>query len=94
MLGNKKHGFNCSFCLRSPPYSSLFSRLSFIFYFLLHDQEVNGGKKPESIGRVTVDLAEYTGSKFSTRLYLLQQSKMNSSLKVSLNRDVTSVTII
>ena len=46
-------------------------------------KDMVGGKKSESIGCVDVDLAEYAQSKFSTRQYLLQQSKMNSTLKIT-----------
>eukprot|EP00158_Paraphelidium_tribonemae_P008577 Partr_v1_DN28616_c3_g1_i2_m49407 putative Conserved hypothetical protein len=46
-------------------------------------KEANAGKKPESIGKVRLDLAEFAGTKFNSREYLLQQSKMNSTLRIS-----------
>ena len=49
-------------------------------------KETHGGKKSESIGKVKVDLADFAGgTKFSTRMYLLQQSKVNSSLRISID---------
>ena len=50
---------------------------------IISEQEILGGKRAETIGKVNVDLAEFAGSKFTTRQYLLQESKMNSTLKVT-----------
>jgi hypothetical protein len=48
-------------------------------------KETQGGRKSESLGKITLDLAEFAGSKLNSRQYLLQQSKMNSSLNITVN---------
>lgn len=45
-------------------------------------QELSGGKETHSIGSLTVNLAEYAGSGVTTRRYLLDQCKFNSTVKV------------
>ncbi|CAJ0827139.1 4849_t:CDS:2 [Entrophospora sp. SA101] len=44
-------------------------------------QELNGGKEINNIGRLKINLSEYVGSTVITRHYLLQESKINSTLK-------------
>lgn len=60
-------------------------------------KEIDGGRSFELLGIVEVDLAEFASSKPSSRKYLLQNSRINSALKVSkiLNFQVTfSITSI
>jgi len=47
-------------------------------------QETSIGKQQESIGTVDINLAEFAGSRINTRRYLLQDSKINSTIKVSI----------
>ena len=48
-------------------------------------QELSGGKETHSIGSLTINLSEYADSGVSTRRYLLDQSKFNSTVKVLYN---------
>ncbi|KAI3637045.1 hypothetical protein MIR68_004751 [Amoeboaphelidium protococcarum] len=48
-------------------------------------KEIAGSKKAETYGKVVIDLAEFAATKFSTRQYLLQDSKSNSTLKISVD---------
>ncbi|KAI7852572.1 EEIG1/EHBP1 N-terminal domain-containing protein [Circinella umbellata] len=47
-------------------------------------QELSGGKETHSIGSLTINLSEYADSGVSTRRYLLDQSKFNSTIKLSI----------
>ncbi|KAI8897661.1 N-terminal C2 in EEIG1 and EHBP1 proteins-domain-containing protein [Globomyces pollinis-pini] len=47
-------------------------------------QETNGGQSSDKIGNVTISLSNLVGQGPSTQRYLLQNSKSNSLLKVSL----------
>jgi len=55
-----------------------------ILSFTIRKQEVSIGKQQESIGTVDINLAEFAGSRINTRRYLLQESKINSTIKISL----------
>ncbi|KAJ2956551.1 hypothetical protein NQZ79_g7604 [Umbelopsis isabellina] len=44
-------------------------------------QELNGGKDTHTIGTLTLNLSEYVGSGTTTRRYLLDDCKFNSTLK-------------
>ncbi|KAI8909688.1 N-terminal C2 in EEIG1 and EHBP1 proteins-domain-containing protein [Gorgonomyces haynaldii] len=45
-------------------------------------QEVDGGKKAETVGRLSLNLAELAGAPKNVQRHLLQQTKLNSLLKV------------
>jgi hypothetical protein len=45
-------------------------------------QELNGGKDTHTIGTLMLNLSEYVGSGTTTRRYLLDDCKFNSTLKV------------
>ncbi|PKK77008.1 hypothetical protein RhiirC2_653709 [Rhizophagus irregularis] len=45
-------------------------------------KELNGGKEINNIGKLSLNLSEYVGLNAMTRRYLLQDSKINSTLKV------------
>ncbi|RUP49162.1 hypothetical protein BC936DRAFT_143151 [Jimgerdemannia flammicorona] len=45
-------------------------------------QELNGGRETENIGNLVLNLSEYVGTGITTRRYLLQDSKINSKMKV------------
>ncbi|KAL0095367.1 N-terminal C2 in EEIG1 and EHBP1 proteins-domain-containing protein [Phycomyces blakesleeanus] len=47
-------------------------------------QEIGSGKDAEMIGSLTVNLAEYATTGLTTRRYLLEQCKFNSTLKLSI----------
>ncbi|KAG2174223.1 hypothetical protein INT43_004244 [Umbelopsis isabellina] len=47
-------------------------------------QELNGGKDTHTIGTLTLNLSEYAGSGTTTRRYLLDDCKFNSTLKLSI----------
>jgi hypothetical protein len=55
-----------------------------ILTFTIRKQETSIGKQQESIGTVDINLAEFAGSRINTRRYLLQNSKINSTIKISL----------
>ncbi|KAJ3415010.1 hypothetical protein HDV05_005655 [Chytridiales sp. JEL 0842] len=48
-------------------------------------QEVNGGRSSEDIGMVTINLAEFAGSRSTSKRFLLQQARVNSIVKVVIN---------
>ncbi|KAG9299573.1 hypothetical protein G9A89_020744 [Geosiphon pyriformis] len=52
-------------------------------------QELNGGKVINKIGSLSLNLAEYVGSGKTTRKYLLQNSKINSTLKLTIDMKKT-----
>ncbi|TPX33386.1 hypothetical protein SmJEL517_g03745 [Synchytrium microbalum] len=52
-------------------------------------QEVNGAKTAEDVGVVRVNLSEFAGLRGATRRYLLQDSKVNSTMKLML--DMTQI---
>ncbi|CAG8602126.1 7588_t:CDS:2 [Paraglomus occultum] len=47
-------------------------------------QELNGGKEVNNVGILTLNLAEYVGCNKLERRYLLQDSKINSNLKLNI----------
>ncbi|KND04707.1 uncharacterized protein SPPG_00416 [Spizellomyces punctatus DAOM BR117] len=47
-------------------------------------QSVNAGKSTEDIGMVSINLAEYAASRSTSRRYLLQESRVNSIIKVTI----------
>ncbi|PKC61632.1 hypothetical protein RhiirA1_348549 [Rhizophagus irregularis] len=47
-------------------------------------KELNGGKEVNNIGKLLLNLSEYVGLNSMTRRYLLQDSKINSTLKVNI----------
>ncbi|CAO3673137.1 unnamed protein product [Umbelopsis vinacea] len=47
-------------------------------------QELNGGKDTHTIGTLVLNLSEYVGSGTTTRRYLLDDCKFNSTLKLSI----------
>ncbi|KAJ3072455.1 hypothetical protein HK102_006229, partial [Quaeritorhiza haematococci] len=52
---------------------------------LIHfKQEVNGGRA-EDVGMVSVNLAEFASSRSTTKRYLLQESRLNSVVRVTMN---------
>ncbi|RIA97683.1 N-terminal C2 in EEIG1 and EHBP1 proteins-domain-containing protein [Glomus cerebriforme] len=52
-------------------------------------QELNGGKEINNIGKLSLNLSEYVGLNEMTRRYLLQDSKINSTLKLTINMKQT-----
>ncbi|RIA92967.1 N-terminal C2 in EEIG1 and EHBP1 proteins-domain-containing protein [Glomus cerebriforme] len=52
-------------------------------------QELSGGKEVNNIGRLLLNLSEYVGLNTMTRRYLLQDSKINSTLKLTINMKQT-----
>ncbi|UZO15052.1 uncharacterized protein OCT59_006489 [Rhizophagus irregularis] len=54
-------------------------------------QELNGGKEINNIGKLSLNLSEYVGLNAMTRRYLLQDSKINSTLKLTINMKQTIV---
>ncbi|RIB15778.1 N-terminal C2 in EEIG1 and EHBP1 proteins-domain-containing protein [Gigaspora rosea] len=52
-------------------------------------QELNGGKEINSIGKLSLNISEYVGLSTVTRRYLLQDSKINSTLKLTINMKQT-----
>ncbi|KAJ3237673.1 Transducin (beta)-like 3 [Chytriomyces hyalinus] len=57
---------------------------------LVIKQEANGGRSADTVGSVVVNLSELaTFSKPTTRRYLLQEAKVNSTLKVSVTMKLT-----
>ncbi|CAB5385846.1 respiratory complex assembly protein Rmp1 [Rhizophagus irregularis DAOM 181602=DAOM 197198] len=56
-------------------------------------QELNGGKEVNNIGKLLLNLSEYVGLNSMTRRYLLQDSKINSTLKLTINMKQTSENI-
>ncbi|KAI8917583.1 EEIG1/EHBP1 N-terminal domain-containing protein, partial [Powellomyces hirtus] len=52
-------------------------------------QTVNAGKSTEDVGMITINLAEYANSKSTCRRYLLQESRVNSILKVTIGMKLT-----
>ncbi|CAG8545359.1 945_t:CDS:2 [Funneliformis caledonium] len=53
-------------------------------------QELNGGKEVNNIGKLLLNLSEYVGLNSVTQRYLLQDSKINSTLKLTINMKQTS----
>ncbi|KAI9352512.1 EEIG1/EHBP1 N-terminal domain-containing protein, partial [Zopfochytrium polystomum] len=51
----------------------------------LQIQEVNGGKSSEDVGSAVINLAECAGSRTTSRRLLLQDSRVNSVLRVTVN---------
>ena len=51
-------------------------------FILVVCQEKSGGKGFERIGLVIINLSEYADKRSATRKYLLQDSKINSILRV------------
>lgn len=49
-------------------------------------QQISGGKETHSIGDLTINLSEYAGSSVTTRRYLLDHCKFNSTVKVIMER--------
>jgi hypothetical protein len=49
-------------------------------HFNVKQQSLSGRK--DSIGKLSVDLSEFVSSNFKTKLYLLDQSKMNCTLQI------------
>lgn len=49
-------------------------------------QQISGGKETHSIGDLTINLSEYAGSGVTTRRYLLDHCKFNSTVKVIMER--------
>ncbi|OZJ05186.1 hypothetical protein BZG36_02429 [Bifiguratus adelaidae] len=47
-------------------------------------QELNGGRETSSIGILVLNLSEYLNNGSVTRRYLLQESKINSTLKITI----------
>ncbi|RHZ44755.1 hypothetical protein Glove_709g20 [Diversispora epigaea] len=52
-------------------------------------QELSGVKEINNIGRLSLNISEYVGSNSMTRRYLLQDSKINSTLKLTINTKQT-----
>ncbi|TPX40413.1 hypothetical protein SeMB42_g06018 [Synchytrium endobioticum] len=48
-------------------------------------QEVNGAKTAEDVGLVRVNLSEFAGLRGQTRRFLLQDSKVNSTIKITVD---------
>ena len=47
-------------------------------------QDVNGGRSSEDVGMVCINLADFVGSRSSSRKFLLQEARVNSVLRVRL----------
>lgn len=47
-------------------------------------QDYSGGKERIQLGTVTLNLAEYAGVDKETRRYLMQDSKINSTVKIGI----------
>ncbi|KAI8999794.1 EEIG1/EHBP1 N-terminal domain-containing protein, partial [Gaertneriomyces semiglobifer] len=52
---------------------------------ILVKQVVNAGKSSEDVGMVSINLAEFAASPSSSRRYLLQESRVNSILRLTVN---------
>lgn len=48
-------------------------------------QTVNAGKSSEDVGMVSINLAEFAASRSTSRRYLLQESRVNSTLRVTID---------
>ncbi|KAI8875515.1 hypothetical protein K501DRAFT_233567 [Backusella circina FSU 941] len=55
-------------------------------------QELGGSKESVSIGSLSINLSEYAGSGLTTRRYLLDDCKFNSTIKLSIRIDQRSQT--
>ncbi|CAG8713466.1 25013_t:CDS:2 [Dentiscutata erythropus] len=51
--------------------------------------ELNGGKEINNVGKLSLNISEYVGLNTVTRRYLLQDSKINSTLKLTINMKQT-----
>jgi len=55
-------------------------------------QELGGSKESMMIGTLTINLSEYANSGFTTRRYLLNDCKFNSTIKLSIKLEQMSIT--
>jgi len=80
--------FSVRLVCRSPKFPT--SAHNSLPFHLDRFQETNGGKDFDKIGKVQVDLAEYAGSKPTTRKFLLLESRLNSTLEVCASFKMTA----
>ncbi|KAJ3195977.1 hypothetical protein HK101_010483 [Irineochytrium annulatum] len=52
-------------------------------------QEVNGGRSSEDVGMVAINLAEFADTKSTMRRLLLQDSRVNSVLRIRIDMSLT-----
>ncbi|CAG8587059.1 12488_t:CDS:2 [Acaulospora morrowiae] len=52
-------------------------------------QELSGGREINNIGKLSLNISEYVGLNATNRKYLLQDSKINSTLKLTVNMKQT-----
>ncbi|KAG0129546.1 hypothetical protein HOY82DRAFT_540662 [Tuber indicum] len=90
--GIKEHKVNwcyeqvCSNVRMTVDRSGMLQELPIVFEVI---QEYAGARERIALGSVTLNLAEYTRVNKETRRYLMQDSKINSTLKVSISLEQT-----